>query len=131
MKGEGGLELGNSAEMISAELAVGNSAELEISESAEDDVGMWESKVLTSLFGCEVCGTRASVSSLSNFEDLKEIDVNNEGLNSGVGSVFLPLRRCNKRKVRDPVVVDEDFAEFGGFRGIKASDKAEAMLGEI
>nr|POF01885.1 cytochrome c biogenesis protein ccs1, chloroplastic [Quercus suber] len=49
MKGEGGLELGNSAEMISAELAVGNSAELEISESAEDDVGMWESKVLTSL----------------------------------------------------------------------------------
>ena len=25
-------------------------------------------------------------------------------------------------------MVDEDFAEFGGFRGIKASDKAEAML---
>ena len=80
---------------------------------------------------CEVCGTRASVSSLSSFEDLKEIDVDDEGLDSGVGSVFLPLQRCNKRKARDPVVVDEDSAEFGGFRGIKASNKAEAVLGEF
>ena len=45
-----------------------------------------------------------------------------------MGPVFLPLERCNKRKVRDPIVVDEDSVEFGGFRGIKASDKAEAML---
>ncbi|XP_050288503.1 uncharacterized protein LOC126727078 [Quercus robur] len=79
---------------------------------------------------CEVCGTRASVSSLSSFEDLKEIDVEDEGLDSGVGSVFLPLQRCNKRKAGDPVVVDEDSAEFGGFRGIKASNKAEAVLEE-
>ena len=58
-------------------------------------------------------------------------DVDDEGLDSGVGSVFLPLQRCNKRKARDPVVVDEDSAEFGGFRGIKASNKAEAVLGEF
>ncbi|KAF3962164.1 hypothetical protein CMV_013289 [Castanea mollissima] len=65
---------------------------------------------------------------MSSFEDLKEIDVDDEGLDSGVGLVFLTLQRCNKRKVRDPVVVDEDFVEFGGFRGIKASNKAEAVL---
>ena len=48
-----------------------------------------------------------------------------------MGPVFLPLERCNKRKVRDPIVVDEDSVEFGGFRGIKASNKAEAVLCEI
>ena len=62
---------------------------------------------------------------------MKEIDVDDEGLNSRVGLIFLPLQRCNKRKVQDPIVVDEDFAEFGGFRGIKASNKAVAVLGEF
>ena len=48
-----------------------------------------------------------------------------------MGPVFLPLERCNKRKVRDPIVVDEDSVEFGGFRGIKASNKAKVVLGEF
>ena len=71
------------------------------------------------------------MSSLSSLEDLKEIDVDDEGLDSRVGSIFYPLQRCNKTKVRDPDVVDEDSAEFGLFRGIKASNKAEAVLGEF
>nr|POF01501.1 hypothetical protein CFP56_45302 [Quercus suber] len=71
------------------------------------------------------------MSSLSNFEDLKEIDVDDKGLDSRVGPIFLPLQHCNKRKVWDLVVVDEDFIEFGGFRGIKASNRVEAVLGEF
>ena len=31
------------------------------------------------------------MSSLSSFEDLKEIDIDDKGLDSGVGLVFLPL----------------------------------------
>ena len=71
------------------------------------------------------------MSSLSSFEDLKEIDVDDDCLDSGVGSVFLPLQRCNKTKARDPIVVDKDHAEFGGFRGVKASNNAEVVLGEF
>ena len=71
------------------------------------------------------------MSSLSSFKDLKEIDVDDKGLDYGVGLVFLPLQHCNKRKVWDPVVVDEDSVEFGGFKGIKASNKAKALLGEF
>ena len=33
--------------------------------------------------------------------------------------------------MQDPVVVDEDSVEFGGFKGIKASNKAKALLGEF
>lgn len=60
---------------------------------------------------------------------MNDIDLDDD--ESGVvGSVFLPLQRC-KRKVRDPVVGDEDCIELGGFRGIKASNKAVAFLGEF
>ncbi|KAL0005787.1 hypothetical protein SO802_013348 [Lithocarpus litseifolius] len=69
---------------------------------------------------------RASMSSLSSFEDLKDIDVDDEGLDSGVGSVFLPLQCCNKRKVRDPVVV---LLNLVGLEGSRL--KAEALLGEF
>uniref|UniRef100_A0A2N9I6D7 RanBP2-type domain-containing protein n=1 Tax=Fagus sylvatica TaxID=28930 RepID=A0A2N9I6D7_FAGSY len=93
----------------------------------------WSCKACTFLnlyksTSCEVCGTRASVSSLSSFEDLNDTDLDDVGLDSGVGSVFLPLQRCNKRKVQDLVVADEDCDELGGFRGIKASNKAVAVL---
>ena len=71
------------------------------------------------------------MSSLSNFKDLKEIDVDDKGLDFGVGLVFLSLQHGNKREVWDLVVVDEDSVEFGGFRGIKASNKAEVVLGEF
>ena len=70
------------------------------------------------------------MSSLSSFEDLNDTDLDDGGLDSGVGSVFLPLQRC-KRMVQDLVVVDEDCDELGGFRGIKASNKAVAVLGEF
>ena len=71
------------------------------------------------------------MSSLASFEDLNDTDLDDGGLDSGVGSVFLPLQRCNKRKVQDLVVADEDCDELGGFRGIKASNKAVAVLGEF
>lgn len=66
------------------------------------------------------------MSSLSSFEDLNDTEVDG-GLDSGVGSVFLPLRPC-KRKVRDPVGDDEDCVELGGLGGVKASNKAVAVL---
>ena len=33
--------------------------------------------------------------------------------------------------MQNPAVVDEDSAQFSGFRGIKASNKARAVLGEF
>ncbi|KAA3478545.1 Tyrosyl-DNA phosphodiesterase 2 [Gossypium australe] len=69
---------------------------------------------------CEICGTR---SCLSSFDDLKVTDFNDEA-DSSVGSVFLPLKPCNKRKIREPNLGNEDCIELGGFRGIKASNKA-------
>ncbi|XP_012452284.1 uncharacterized protein LOC105774352 [Gossypium raimondii] len=69
---------------------------------------------------CEICGTR---SCLSSFDDLKVTNFNDEA-DSSVGSVFLPLKPCNKRKIREPNLGNEDCIELGGFRGIKASNKA-------
>ncbi|KAE7995406.1 hypothetical protein FH972_000209 [Carpinus fangiana] len=90
----------------------------------------WQCKACTFLnhyksSNCEVCGTRASVSS---FDDLNDIDLDDDE-SRVVGSVFLPLQRC-KRKVRDPVLGDENCVELGGFRGAKASNKAVAVLEE-
>ncbi|MBA0778846.1 hypothetical protein Gotri_006661 [Gossypium trilobum] len=69
---------------------------------------------------CEICGTR---SYLSSFDDLKVTNFNDEA-DSSVGSVFLPLKPCNKRKIRELNLGNEDCIELGGFRGIKASNKA-------
>jgi hypothetical protein len=60
---------------------------------------------------------------------LNDIDLDDDE-SRVVGSVFLPLQRC-KRKVRDPVLGDENCVELGGFRGAKASNKAVAVLGEL
>lgn len=65
---------------------------------------------------------------MSSFEDLTDTDLDDDG--SGVGSVFFPLQPC-KRKVRDPVAGEEDCVELGGFRGVKALNKAVAVLGEF
>lgn len=62
---------------------------------------------------------------MSTFEDLTETDLDDDG--SGVGSVFFPLQPC-KRKVRDSVAGEEDCVELGGFRGVKALNKAVAVL---
>ncbi|WRX26202.1 Endonuclease/exonuclease/phosphatase - like 10 [Theobroma cacao] len=78
---------------------------------------------------CEICGTRAPVSSLSSFEDLKDTSLDGE-LDSSVGSVFYPLKPCSKRKIRYPDVGNEDCLESSSFRGIKASNKAVAVEAE-
>ncbi|XVE87766.1 hypothetical protein DITRI_Ditri19aG0014100 [Diplodiscus trichospermus] len=75
---------------------------------------------------CEICGTRAPVSSLSSFEDLKDISLDVEA-DSSVGSVFLPLKPCGKRKMMETNVGNEDCVELGSFRSIKASNKAMAI----
>ncbi|XVF40708.1 hypothetical protein PTKIN_Ptkin01aG0136600 [Pterospermum kingtungense] len=75
---------------------------------------------------CDICGTRAPVSCLSNFDDLKDINLDAEA-DSSVGSVFLPLKACGKRKTEDPVVGNEDCIQLDSFRGIKASNKAAGM----
>jgi len=68
------------------------------------------------------------VSSLSSFEDLKDTSLDG-GLDSSVGSVFLPLKPCSKRKIMEPDVSNEDCMELGNFPGIKASNKAMAVKG--
>lgn len=106
------------------------------SSSSSASVPMWSCKACTFLntyknSNCEVCDTRAPVSSLSSFEDLNDTGPDAE-LDSSVGSVFFPLQRCNKRKGPDIVEVDRDSSHLGGFRGSKASqgsDKAATVKG--
>ncbi|KAM6599423.1 hypothetical protein CsatA_019032 [Cannabis sativa] len=61
---------------------------------------------------CEVCDTRAHVSSFSSFEDLNDTGPDSE-LDSSVGSVFMPLQPCEKMKISEPVEVEPDFAHWG------------------
>ncbi|EEF43851.1 hydrolase, putative [Ricinus communis] len=88
----------------------------------------WSCKACTFLnvyknTSCEICGTRASLSSLSSFGDLNDIGLDGD-LDSSVGSVFLPLRIC-KRKITDSTdVVDKDSVQSDSSRGVKASNKA-------
>lgn len=70
------------------------------------------------------------MSSLSSFEDLNCTDPDGE-LDSSVGSVFLPLQRCSKRKNRDPVEIDATAGGSGGFGGVKSANKAVVALGEL
>ncbi|KAL6200951.1 hypothetical protein ACLB2K_024666 [Fragaria x ananassa] len=61
---------------------------------------------------CEVCDTRAPISS---FEDLSD-EVDDQ-----VGSVFLPLQRCKRKRVDE----DEGFGGFNGFKGRRVQDPVE------
>ena len=70
------------------------------------------------------------MSSLSSFEDLKDTSLDGEA-DSSVGSVFLPLKPCSKRKMMDPNVGNEDCVELSSFRGIKASNKAVVVMSEF
>ncbi|KAJ7967710.1 tyrosyl-DNA phosphodiesterase 2 [Quillaja saponaria] len=97
------------------------------SSSSSPLVSKWSCKACTFLnpyknTNCEVCGTRSSLSSLSSFQDLNDTQCDGD-LDSSVGSVFLPLRSC-KRKVRDPIQIDDDCVQLGAFRGVQASNKA-------
>ncbi|KAK3021720.1 hypothetical protein RJ639_046066 [Escallonia herrerae] len=71
---------------------------------------------------CEICGTRASASFIPSLNDV------DEELDSSVGSVFFPLKRCTtgaKRKSsEDQGRADNDFLDSGGFRGMKSASKA-------
>ncbi|KAK4858644.1 hypothetical protein QYF36_019899 [Acer negundo] len=89
-------------------------------------VTKWSCKACTFLnpynnSNCEVCNTRAPVSSLSSFEDLTDTSLDFE-MNSSVGSVFLPLiKPCSSSKRK---ILDQDNAPdcggFVGFRGFKS-----------
>ncbi|KAF7811181.1 tyrosyl-DNA phosphodiesterase 2 [Senna tora] len=97
------------------------------SSSSSSSPPKWSCKACTFLnpfknSECEVCGTRCSVLSLSNFEDLNNTLFDGD-LDSSVGSVFLPLRPC-KRKIMDPIQIDDDCEEPGRIREVKASSKA-------
>ncbi|KDP20734.1 hypothetical protein JCGZ_21205 [Jatropha curcas] len=120
--------------------------------SSQQDTEKWACKACTFLnsyksTSCEICCTRQSVSSLSSFDDLNDIGVDDD-LDSSVGSVFLPLRTC-KRKIRDSDSVglssfcgihasnkaidvkdgaDEDRVKLGGFQGFGASNKAVTVV---
>ncbi|XP_057960605.1 uncharacterized protein LOC131152773 [Malania oleifera] len=93
------------------------------SSSSSPSAPKWSCRACTFLnpyrnANCEICGTRASASSLSSFEEL-DCAGPDEDLDSSVGSVFLPLQRC-KRK--DPDVAESSI-EFGG-----SSKKAVAVM---
>ncbi|XP_030533376.2 uncharacterized protein LOC115742952 [Rhodamnia argentea] len=100
------------------------------SSSSPSSVPKWSCKACTFLnsyknASCEICDTRASLSTMSSFEDLRDTS---DGLDSSVGSVFFPLRRC-KRKMGDQVAgVGEDCVEVGGIDGgaMDGSEKVDA-----
>ncbi|KAK7363759.1 hypothetical protein VNO77_05914 [Canavalia gladiata] len=74
------------------------------SSSSSSSSSTWSCKACTFLnpyknTSCEVCDTRCPLLSLSNFPDLNDTTEHD----SSVGSVFFPLRPCNKRKAIDIV----------------------------
>ncbi|KAL6531557.1 hypothetical protein OROMI_027920 [Orobanche minor] len=107
--------------------------------SSSSSAPKWSCKACTFLNSykrstCEVCDTRAPVS--STIDVLSDTEV--EGNDASVGSVFLPLQKCKRKRVDDPVEDDKDFKEIKGqdpvgvkkdsgkynvFRGVKALEK--------
>ncbi|KAK9151715.1 hypothetical protein Syun_010024 [Stephania yunnanensis] len=78
---------------------------------------------------CDVCGTSKPLSSLSNFEDLDPIVVDDDLDDSSIGSVFFPLKRCNKRKTVEGRSEDSDgFRDLGISRCAKSSRNEGALL---
>lgn len=70
------------------------------------------------------------MSSLSSLEDLNCTDSDCE-LDSSVGSVFLPLQPCSKRKNRDPVDIGDAVGGSCAFREVKSAKKAVVVAGEL
>ncbi|KAM1213886.1 hypothetical protein PS2_005240 [Malus domestica] len=89
----------------------------------------WSCKACTFLnsyknSNCEVCDTRAPISSLSSFEDLDDDSGIGGGgdLDSSVGTVFLPLQRCKRKRVEDdPIEVKQGSSSSNAVREVKAS----------
>ncbi|KAF5176064.1 Tyrosyl-dna phosphodiesterase [Thalictrum thalictroides] len=81
---------------------------------------------------CDICGTRASASLISDFEELDSL-CSNDDLNSKIGSVFYPLQACkNKRKNQANASnseSDDGFCELGNFRSAKSAKKEETLMG--
>ncbi|PON82597.1 Endonuclease/exonuclease/phosphatase [Trema orientale] len=96
--------------------------------ASSSSIPKWSCKACTFLNpynkpSCQVCDTRAPVSSLSSFEDLNDTGPDSE-LDPSIGSVFFPLQPCKRLKSSDTVRVDPDSARLSGFQAAKASDKA-------
>ncbi|XP_021821468.1 uncharacterized protein LOC110763043 isoform X2 [Prunus avium] len=101
---------------------------------ASSSIPKWSCKACTFLnayknSNCEVCDTRASISSLSSFEDLTDTGLDSGDLDSSVGSVFLPLQRCKRKRVEDPVEVNQGSSSSNVVREVKASDKLTTVSG--
>ncbi|GMH05296.1 hypothetical protein Nepgr_007136 [Nepenthes gracilis] len=125
-----------------------------ISSSSSSSPPKWSCKACTflnpyNISNCQVCDTRASLSSLSTIDDLNILDPDDDSASS-VGSIFYPLRRCSTKipdpmdlveklspKRKTPDLVDMKHDELGGFRGVKSakkaviSEKAEAENGLV
>lgn len=88
--------------------------------SSSSSAPKWACKACTflnpyKLSSCGVCDTRAPISS---FEDLNDADDGNNGeLENQVGSVFLPLQRCKRKRVEEenPVEVAKKMTASGWF----------------
>ncbi|KAK1556962.1 hypothetical protein Q3G72_015309 [Acer saccharum] len=97
-------------------------------------VTKWSCKACTILnpynnSNCEVCNTRAPVSSLSSFEDLTDTSLDFE-MNSSAGSVFLPLiKPCSssKRKILD----QNNAPDCGGFVGFRGFKSLKSVVNEV
>ncbi|XAR53798.1 hypothetical protein NMG60_11022482 [Bertholletia excelsa] len=89
--------------------------------SSSSETPKWSCKACTFLnpfrnTNCEICGTRTSAMSLSALED--------DELDSSVGSVFFPLQACKRKNRESPIEIAEDCVEASSFRGVKSSNKA-------
>ncbi|KAK6917280.1 Endonuclease/exonuclease/phosphatase [Dillenia turbinata] len=99
------------------------------SSSTHSSESKWSCKACTFLnpcknSNCEMCGTRASALMLEEF-DLSDTD--GDLSDSAVGSIFLPLRACKRKKFDS--TVDDDGVEIGGCRGAKSKNKNMALSG--
>ncbi|KAL5182392.1 Tyrosyl-DNA phosphodiesterase 2 [Glycine soja] len=95
------------------EICFSPASPLSMGPSCSSSPPKWSCKACTFLNpynnpSCEVCATRCSVLSLSNLTDLNDATDHD----SSVGSVFFPLRTCNKRKAID----DDDSSEVINFK---------------
>ncbi|CAM8996355.1 unnamed protein product [Rhodiola kirilowii] len=84
----------------------------------------WSCKACTFLnpfptTNCQICDTRKPVLSSASMKELISLD--DDELDSAVGSVFMPLRACKRMKV------DAFGEKSNGFREIKAGDKANSL----
>ncbi|KAL5842489.1 hypothetical protein ACOSQ3_013092 [Xanthoceras sorbifolium] len=104
------------------------------SSSFSASVITWSCKACTFLnlyknSNCEVCNTRAPVSTLTSLEDLTDTDLDCQ-MDSSVGSVFLPLKPCtSKRKIRDQENVGV-CGDFDGFQGVKSLKRVVTVKGD-